>query len=109
MTERIAVYAGSFDPVTEGHMDLAVRALSLFDRVILAIGHNPSKKYHLPLSVRQEVLRECARGHDCMSVDVFDGLLVDYCRRVGASAILRGLRAVSDFEFEFQILTCRVT
>ena len=103
MTERIAVYAGSFDPVTEGHMDLAVRALSLFDRVILAIGHNPSKKYHLPLSVRQEVLRECARGHDCMSVDVFDGLLVDYCRRVGASAILRGLRAVSDFEFEFQI------
>ena len=103
MTERIAVYAGSFDPVTEGHMDLAVRALSLFDRVILAIGHNPAKSYHLPLAVRKEVLEECVHQHERISVDVFNGLLVDYCRQIDASAILRGLRAVSDFEFEFQI------
>jgi len=103
MAERIAVYAGSFDPVTVGHMDLARRALQLFDRVVLAIGHNPAKKYHLPLEVRRAVLEECTAGDAGLSVDVFDGLLVDYCREVGAGAVLRGLRAVTDFEFEFQI------
>jgi pantetheine-phosphate adenylyltransferase len=103
MTVRIAVYAGSFDPVTEGHMDLARRALSLFDGVVLAIGHNPSKRYHMPLEVRRKVLEECCTGESGLSVDVFDGLLVNYCRRIGAKAVLRGLRAVTDFEFEFQI------
>ena len=103
MAERIAVYAGSFDPVTAGHMDLARRALSLFDRVVLAIGHNPSKRYHLPLETRKSVLEECAAEVPRLSVDVFDGLLVDYCQKIGAGAILRGLRAVTDFEFEFQI------
>jgi pantetheine-phosphate adenylyltransferase len=103
MTERIAVYAGSFDPVTEGHMDLARRALQLFDGVVLAIGHNPAKRYHLPLEVRKRVLEECCEGEAGLSVDVFDGLLVNYCHSIGATAILRGLRAVTDFEFEFQI------
>jgi pantetheine-phosphate adenylyltransferase len=103
MTERIAVYAGSFDPVTAGHMDLARRALYLFDRVVLAIGHNPQKRYHLPLQTRRDVLEECVSGEANISVDVFDGLLVDYCRKIGATAVLRGLRAVTDFEFEFQI------
>ena len=103
MTKRIAVYAGSFDPVTEGHMDLARRALGLFDTVVLAIGHNPAKRYALPLEIRRAVLEECAAETPGLKVDIFDGLLVDYCRKVGAGAILRGLRAVTDFEFEFQI------
>lgn len=101
--ERIAVYAGSFDPITTGHMDLVRRATKLFDRVILSIGQNPKKQYLLSVAARRAVLEECVADLDTVSVDVFDGLLIDHCRSVGAGFILRGLRAVSDFEFEFQI------
>ena len=101
--ERIAVYAGSFDPITTGHMDLVRRATRLFDRIILSIGQNPKKQYLLSVEARRSVLEECVSDLDSVSVDVFDGLLIDHCRRVGAQFILRGLRAVSDFEFEFQI------
>lgn len=101
--ERVAVYAGSFDPITSGHMDLLKRATGLFDRVILSIGHNPKKKTLLPMDVRRGVLEECIQGLPNVSVDVFDGLLIDHCQAVGAQFILRGLRAVTDFEFEFQI------
>ena len=100
---RIAVYAGSFDPITTGHMDLVRRASGLFDSVILAIGNNPSKQYLLPTQVRLDVLNRCVNDMSNVEVDVFDGLLIDYCRHRGAQFILRGLRAVSDFEFEFQI------
>ena len=100
---RIAVYAGSFDPITVGHMDLVRRATGLFDEVVLAVGNNPTKQYLLSTDARLAVLRECVEGLSNVSVDVFDGLLVDYCRRRNAGFILRGLRAVSDFEFEFQI------
>jgi pantetheine-phosphate adenylyltransferase len=100
---RIAVYAGSFDPITTGHMDLVRRAAGLFDRVILAIGNNPSKQYLLPTAARLDVLNQCVDDISNVEVDVFDGLLIDYCRQRGAKFILRGLRAVSDFEFEFQI------
>lgn len=100
---RIAVYAGSFDPITEGHLDLVRRAVTLFDEVVLAVGHNPKKKTCLTLDERLDVLREVTRDLPTVRVDHFDGLLVDYCRRVEAVAILRGLRAVTDFEFEFQI------
>lgn len=100
---RTAVYAGSFDPITLGHLDVVRRATSLFDRVILAVGHNPAKRYFLGLEERLDILRSCTADLPAVEVDHFEGLLVHYCDRVGAVAILRGLRAVTDFEFEFQI------
>ena len=101
--KRIAVYAGSFDPITTGHLDLVTRAVSLFDEVVLSIGTNPKKDYFLPMEVRRQVLEECAAPFPNVSVDTFDGLLIDHCRSLGANFILRGLRAVTDFEFEFQM------
>jgi len=100
---RRAVLAGSFDPITLGHMDVLRRGLQLFDEVIVAIGNNPRKRYLLELPDRVAILENCTRDLSGVRVDSFDGLLVEYCRSVNASAILRGLRAVSDFEFEFQI------
>jgi pantetheine-phosphate adenylyltransferase len=98
-----AVYAGSFDPVTHGHLDLVRRACRLFDKVILAVGANPSKRTLLTVEQRLEILRSCTSDLPEVQVDSFTGLLVDYCAKMDAQAILRGLRAVSDFEFEFQI------
>ena len=100
---RIAVYAGSFDPVTNGHVALVRRALGLFDEVILAVGENPAKRYCLPLAERVSILESVTSDLDGVRVERFSGLLVDYCTRVGACAILRGLRAVTDFEFELKI------
>ena len=100
---RRAVLAGSFDPLTLGHMDVLRRGLGLFDEIIVAIGNNPRKKYLLNLEQRIAILEECTAGLDGVRVDSFDGLLVEYCRSKSSNAILRGLRAVSDFEFEFQI------
>jgi pantetheine-phosphate adenylyltransferase len=100
---RIAVYAGSFDPITQGHLDLVKRASVLFDEVVLAMGENPSKKYLLSPESRREVLEACTADFPNVHVDSFNGLLIDYCRKRGAGVILRGLRAVTDFEFEFQI------
>ena len=101
--KRIAVYAGSFDPITSGHMDLVRRATSLFDEVILAVGNNPAKRYLLSTDERVEVMKACTETLSNVSVDVFSGLLIDFCRARNAGFILRGLRAVTDFEFEFQI------
>jgi pantetheine-phosphate adenylyltransferase len=100
---RRAVLAGSFDPITLGHMDVLCRGLALFDEIIVAIGNNPRKKYCLDLEQRISILESCTADLKGVRVDSFDGLLVEYCRQVSATAILRGLRAVSDFEFEFQI------
>jgi len=100
---RIAVYAGSFDPVTNGHVDLVRRATTLFDKVVLAVGANPNKKSFLSLETRIDVLRNVTDQIPNVQIDQFEGLLVDYCKKIGASAIVRGLRAVTDFEFEFQI------
>ena len=99
----IAVYAGSFDPITNGHLDLLERAVGMFDEVVLAIGHNPNKKTMLSLDVRLETLRDVTAAMPSVRVAQFDGLLVDFCREQEATVILRGLRAVTDFEFEFQI------
>ncbi len=99
---RRAVYAGSFDPVTLGHLDVIRRGASLFDEVIVAIGHNVRKPRALPLEVRLDLLREVTAPLANVQVAQFEGLLVDYCRKVDARVILRGLRAVTDFEFEFQ-------
>ncbi|MFZ5481905.1 MAG: pantetheine-phosphate adenylyltransferase [Myxococcota bacterium] len=98
----VAVYAGSFDPVTLGHLDVIRRGTTLFDEVVVAVGHNVRKQRTLPLDVRLGVLREVTAELPRVRVDTFEGLLVDYCHRIGAGAILRGLRAVTDFEFEFQ-------
>lgn len=100
---RIAVYAGSFDPVTVGHLDLIRRGHKLFDQLILAVGQNPAKRHLLSFETRLEVLASCTSDLENIRIETFEGLLVNYCRTVGATAILRGLRAVSDFEFEFQI------
>ncbi len=102
MSARIAVYAGSFDPVTHGHLDIIRRGAGLFDEVVVAIGHNVRKQRLLPLAERERVLRAVTADIPNVRVDIFEGLLVHYCRRIGAGAILRGLRAVTDFEFEFQ-------
>lgn len=100
---RLAVYAGSFDPITLGHLDVASRAARIFDRVVLAVGENPAKRYLLTLEQRLEVLRQVTAHLPNVEVAVFRGLLVHFCQQRGASAIVRGLRAVTDFEFEFQI------
>ena len=104
--EKLAVYPGSFDPITNGHLDLLERALKIFDRVIIAVASNPAKRSLFTLDERIEMIRACLQQHpmaDRISVDTFEGLLVDYVEKVGARAILRGLRAVSDFEYEFQM------
>jgi len=101
--ERIAIYPGSFDPVTNGHLDIIERGLKIFDRIIVTILHNPQKKTLFSLAERIELLETCLA--DCANVDVasYDGLLVDYAEKRQAHAILRGMRAVSDFEYEFQL------
>ena len=103
MTKRVAVYAGSFDPMTTGHLSIARRGATLFDEVILAIGENPAKRYLLDFEQRTALARQATAGINNIRVARFSGLLVDYCRSVGARAILRGLRTASDFHFEYQI------
>jgi len=100
---RIAIYPGSFDPVTNGHIDIAKRGLKLFDRIIIAILHNPGKQSLFTVEERLEMLSKSMSGIDSIEFDTFDGLLVDYAQKRDASAILRGMRAVSDFEYEFQL------
>jgi pantetheine-phosphate adenylyltransferase len=100
---HIAIYAGSFDPPTNGHLDLVERASKLFAAVIVAIGVNPSRRVLFELSERLELLRTICTPFANVSVDTFEGLLVDYCKRVGARVIVRGLRAGTDFEYELQI------
>jgi pantetheine-phosphate adenylyltransferase len=100
---RIAICPGSFDPMTNGHLDVIQRALKLFDRVVVAVAHNESKQPLFSLSERMQLATESVRHLSGVEVDSFDGLLVDYAERRGAHAVVRGLRAVSDFEFEFQL------
>ena len=100
---RTAVYPGSFDPVTNGHLDIIERGLKLFDRIIVAILHNPSKEYCFSIEDRMEMLRISTEKFSNVEIDAFDGLTVDYAAKRNANAILRGMRALSDFEFEFQL------
>jgi len=97
------VYPGTFDPITNGHSDLVARAASLFDRVIVAIAVNPGKQPAFSLSQRVELARAVLIGMANVEVCAFDNLLVDFVRESGAEVILRGLRAVSDFDYEFQL------
>ena len=99
----IAVYPGSFDPLTNGHVDIITRGAKLFDRITVAILVNAEKSPLFPLDERVEIARAVFKGQANVEVDTFDGLLVDYVERRRADVIVRGLRAVSDFEFEFQM------
>ena len=99
----LAVFPGSFDPVTNGHLDIVERGLAVFDRVRLAILLNSEKTPLFSVEERLAILREAFRASPRVELDTFSGLLVDYARRVGASVIIRGLRAISDFEYEFQM------
>jgi pantetheine-phosphate adenylyltransferase len=100
---RLAVFPGSFDPLTNGHVDIILRTAQLFERLVIAVLVNQDKKALFTPDERVEMIREVFHGYSNVEVDTFDGLLVDYGRRRGASAIIRGLRAVSDFEYEFQM------
>ena len=100
---RRAIYPGSFDPVTNGHLDVIERARKLFDEVIVAVAHNDEKQPLFLLEERLDLLRETAGKIDHVRIAEFSGLLVEFARAEKAGAVIRGLRAVSDFEFEFQM------
>ena len=100
---RTVIYPGSFDPLTNGHLDVIQRAARLFDRVIVAVAQNESKNPLLTLEERLELVAHCVRHLPNVEADSFEGLLVNYAEKRSAQAIIRGLRAVSDFEFEFQL------
>jgi pantetheine-phosphate adenylyltransferase len=100
---RIAIYPGSFDPPTRGHEDLIRRSLALADRVIVAVAVNPLKQPLFTVAERLAMLQAAIGGEPRVSYQSFDGLLVEFARRVGATIVVRGLRAVSDFEYEFQM------
>ena len=101
---RVALYPGSFDPITLGHLDILERAMEIFDRVVVSVLRNPDKQPLFSVEERLELIREAVRPlNGEVEVDAFDGLTVEHAKRVGAVAIVRGLRAVSDFESEFQM------
>ena len=101
--KKIAVYPGSFDPITNGHVDIIKRGLRMFDELIVLVAYNPNKKSLFSVEERIEMIEEVIRDCKNVRVDCFKGLLVEYVKGVGASVILRGLRALSDFEYEFQL------
>jgi pantetheine-phosphate adenylyltransferase len=98
-----AIYPGTFDPITNGHLDIISRGVRLFDRIVVALLHNSDKEPLLPLAERMEIVRAVVARFPSVGVESFDGLLVDYVRARGAQVIVRGLRALSDFEYEFQM------
>jgi pantetheine-phosphate adenylyltransferase len=100
---RTAIYPGSFDPLTNGHLDVIERAVKLFDRVVVAVAHNEGKQALFTIDERVKLVRNSIEHLPNVEIDTFQALLVDYAERQAAHAIIRGLRAVSDFEFEFQL------
>lgn len=98
--KKIAVFPGSFDPFTIGHEAIVIRALSLFDEIIIAVGANALKKSYYSLETRKEMISQVFKNEPRISIDHYEGLTVDYCRKHGSSYILRGLRTAADFEFE---------
>ncbi len=100
---RSALFPASFDPITNGHVDIAQRALRLFDRLIVAVAVNVAKRETFSIEERFEMVAHAFQGEKSIEIKTFDGLTVDYAKRVGASAIIRGVRAMSDFEYEFEM------
>jgi pantetheine-phosphate adenylyltransferase len=103
MSIRSAVYPGSYDPLTNGHIDIIERGLKLFDKIIVTALKNPSKTYLFSLDERIDIMKETFKGRMDIEIDYFEGLLVDYLERKGTYTVVRGLRAISDFEIEFQM------
>ena len=101
---KIAVYPGSFDPITNGHLDILERALNIFDKVIVLVAVNPNKKSRFDAQTRKEMIEEAVNSNKVV-VDIYDGLTVRYTKEHGATHLIRGLRAVTDFEYEFQLAT----
>ena len=100
---RHVIYPGTFDPITNGHFDVVERATALFDLVTIGVTTNPAKNPLFTVEERVAMIREVTKGFNNVRVDSFGGLLVDYAQQLGACAIIRGLRAISDFEYEFQM------
>lgn len=103
MKERIAICPGSFDPITIGHIDIITRASAMFDKIIVVILKNDKKNYSFSPAERKQMIEKSVSGMENVEVDVYDGLLAEYAARRGACAIIKGLRAMSDFEYEFQM------
>ena len=101
---KVAIYPGSFDPITNGHLDILQRALKIFDKVIVLVAINPNKKSRFSVEDRVAMIKESVSGLN-VEVDATDGLTVEYAKQHGAIALIRGLRAVTDFEYEFQLAT----
>lgn len=100
---KLAIYPGSFDPLTNGHLDILQRALRIFDKVVIAVAQNGAKTALFSPEERADLVRTAVKDMKNVEVDLFSGLLVDYARRRNAPAVVRGLRAVADFEYEFQL------
>ena len=100
---KIALFPGSFDPITVGHVDIVIRSLDLFDKIIVGVGHNSQKNYMFPLQDRIDWIKACFEEYPQVEVKTYSGLTVDYCKEVNARFILRGLRTSVDFEFEKSI------
>ncbi len=101
--ERIAIYPGTFDPFTNGHLDLVTRGLKMFDKIIVAVGVNPNKKQLFSIDERVSLIKTAVSGFEGVTVEPFNTLLVDFAKSRGINALIRGLRAVSDFEYELQM------
>ncbi|GJM17362.1 MAG: phosphopantetheine adenylyltransferase [Thermodesulfobacteriota bacterium] len=106
---KVAIYPGSFDPFTYGHKNIIERGVQVFDRVIVAVAHNTSKKTVFSVEERVQILNEVFKDRDDVQVDYFEGLLVEYIKRMGTNIVLRGMRTVSDFEFEMQMALANKT
>lgn len=100
---KTAIYPGSFDPVTYGHLDIVKNASEIFDKVIIAVAHNPNKKGFLTIPERVELIKASIKDFSNVEVDSFEGLTIEYAKKHDANILIRGLRAVSDFEFEMQL------
>ena len=100
---KIAIYPGSFDPITKGHLDVLKRAADIFDKVVIVVSVNVNKKSFLPLEDRLQLIKEVCKDIPNVEVDSFDGLTIEYAKKKNANVIIRGLRAVSDFEYEMQL------
>lgn len=100
---KIAIYPGSFDPITKGHLDILKNASGIFDKVIIAVARNGEKKGFLSTEERVELIKQSIEGLDNVEVDAFEGLTIEYAKKRGAEVLIRGLRAVSDFEYEMQL------
>ena len=101
--EKIALYPGSFDPITNGHLDVLERASRMFDKVVIAVLNHPNKQSFLTAAQRVELIKEVTKDMKNVSVDHFNGLTVEYAKKIGAKFLIRGLRAITDFEYEVQL------